>query len=151
MWVIERRGKHFAIREPTMELEPQTIIRSGEISNSWIDATAAASVPEAVASQSMAIFGSEIDVHRDLRKGDRFSLVYEVFNRHGQTVRYGRILAAEIRRHQKALQAFSFQPERSGGAYYTADGHRIRRPFCAPQSSYRRSIWVLQEDACTRS
>jgi murein DD-endopeptidase MepM/ murein hydrolase activator NlpD len=133
MWVIERRGKHFAIREQTMELEPQTIIRSGEISNSWIDATAAAGIPEAVASQLMAIFGSEIDFHRDLRKGDRFSLVYEVFNRHGQTVRYGRILAAEIRRHQKALQAFWFQPERSGGAYYTADGHSIRTTFlCSP-------------------
>ena len=133
MWVIERRGKHFAIREQTMELEPQTIVRSGEISNSWIDATAAAGIPEAVASQLMAIFGSEIDFHRDLRKGDRFSLVYQVFNRHGQTVRYGRILAAEIRRHQKALQAFWFQPEWSGGAYYTADGHSIRTTFlCSP-------------------
>lgn len=151
MWVIERRGKHFATREQTMELEPQTIVRSGEISNSWIDATAAAGIPEAVASQLMAIFGSEIDFHRDLRKGDHFSLVYKVFNRHGQTVRYGRILAAEIRRHQKALQAFWFQPERSGGAYTWRTVTASARPFCAPQSSYRRSIWVLQEDACTRS
>jgi murein DD-endopeptidase MepM/ murein hydrolase activator NlpD len=129
MQVIERRGKHFAIRERTMELEPQTIVRSGEISNSWVDATAATGIPEAIASQLIAIFGSEIDFHRDLRKGDRFSLVYEVFNHHGQTVRHGRILAAEIRSDQKALKAFWFQPAQSGGAYYTADGHSIRKTF----------------------
>lgn len=129
MLVVERRGKDFVIREQTMELEPQTFVRSAEINSSWVGATNAAGVPEAVASQLVAIFGSEIDFHRDLRKGDRFSLVYEIFNHRGQTVRHGRILAAEIRSNQKVLQAFWFQPEPSGGAYYTADGHSVRKTF----------------------
>jgi murein DD-endopeptidase MepM/ murein hydrolase activator NlpD len=127
--VIKRRGKDFVIREQAMEMAAQTVVRSAEITNSWVGATDAAGIPDSVASQLIAIFGSEIDFHRDLRNGDRFSLVYEIFNHDGQTVRHGRILAAEIRSNQRVLQAFWFQPEQSGGAYYTADGYSHRRTF----------------------
>ncbi len=127
--VIKRRGKDFVIREQAMEMAAQTVVRSAEITNSWVGATDAAGIPDSVASQLIAIFGSEIDFHRDLRKGDRFSLVHEILNHGGQTVRHGRILAAEIRSNQRVLQAFWFQPEQSGGAYYTADGYSLRKAF----------------------
>jgi murein DD-endopeptidase MepM/ murein hydrolase activator NlpD len=127
--VIKRRGKDFVIREQAMELEAQTVVKSTEVISSWIGATQEAGIPEAVASQLIGIFGSEVDFHRDLRNGDRLSLVYETFNHGGQTVRHGRILAAEMRSNQRVLQAFWFQPEQSGGAYYTADGYSLRKTF----------------------
>jgi len=129
MLVLERRGKRFVTREQAIEFASRTTIRSGEIRGSWADASDTAGVPDAVASQLIAIFGREIDFHRDLRPGDRFSLVYETISHRGQTVRSGRLLAAEIRSQKKVLQAFWFQPENSSGAYYTADGRSLRQTF----------------------
>ena len=82
-------------------------------------ATDDAGVPDAVANQLIETLGSEIDFHRDLRKGDRFALIYETLTHRGQTIRSGRLLAAEIRNNPRLLQAYWFQPEHAEGAYYT--------------------------------
>ncbi len=134
--LIERRGKSFVIREQAVELDLQTTVKSGAIVDSWLAAVDAAGVPDSIASQLIAILGSEIDFHRDLRKGDRFSLVYETYRHRGQTVRNGRILAAEVCSGQKVLQAYWFQPERGAGAYYAADGRSLSMTFLRSPIDY---------------
>jgi hypothetical protein len=43
-----------------------------------------------------ALVSGDIDFHRDLRKDDRFTLVYELRTLAGRPVRSGRLLAAEF-------------------------------------------------------
>jgi murein DD-endopeptidase MepM/ murein hydrolase activator NlpD len=136
--IVERRGNGFVTYEQSIELETRMVIGSGEIRSSWFEATDAADLPDAIAGQLVGIFGSEIDFHRDLRKGDRFSLVYEVFAHQGQVVRSGRILAAEVTSRQKVLQAYWFKPEKGEGAYYTADGKSVRKPFLLSPIEFSR-------------
>ena len=136
--VVARSGDSFTANEQALQLEPQTVIRSGEISHSLFAATDDADIPDAIAMQMVAIFGSQVDFHRDLRKGDRFSLVYETLTHRGQAVRSGRILAAELVNGKDVLQAYWFEPEPGQGAYHTADGSSLRKAFLRSPIEFSR-------------
>lgn len=138
MLVVERRGNDFVANEQSMQFDTQTVIKSGEIRSSLYGATDAAGIPDAIATQLAEIFSSEIDFHRDLRKGDRFSLVYEMLNYRGQLVRSGRILSAEFTNNQKTYHAYWFQSEGGKGAYYTADGKSLRTAFLRSPLEFSR-------------
>lgn len=138
MLIVERRGSSFVASEQALKLEVQTVIKSGEIRNSLFGATDAAGIPDAIATQLAEIFSGDIDFHRDLRKGDRFSLVYEVLNYRGQSVRSGRILSAEFNNNQKTFHAHWFQTEEGKGGYYTAEGKSLRTAFLRSPLEFSR-------------
>jgi murein DD-endopeptidase MepM/ murein hydrolase activator NlpD len=135
--VVERSGDGFKASERALDLEPQTVVKSGEIRSSLFAATDAAGIPDAIASQLAEIFSGDIDFYRDLRKGDRFALVYEMFNDHGQPVRSGRILSAEFTNNQKVFSAYWFKADENGG-YYSADGKNLRKAFLRSPLEFSR-------------
>lgn len=136
--VVERRDNGFVASEQALKFETQTIIKSGEIRTSLFGATDAAGIPDAIATQLAEIFGGDIDFHRDLRKGDHFSLVYEMLSHRGQAVRSGRIVSAEFSNNQKTYHAYWFQAEDGRGAYYTADGKSLRKAFLRSPLEFSR-------------
>jgi murein DD-endopeptidase MepM/ murein hydrolase activator NlpD len=136
--VVERHGNRFRASEQALKLETQTVIKSGEIRSSLFGATDAAGIPDAIAIQLAEIFSADIDFHRDLRKGDRFSLVYEILNHRGQAIRSGRILSAEFSNNQKTFHAHWFEPENGKGGYYTADGKNLRKAFLRSPLEFSR-------------
>ncbi len=135
--VVERRGESFSASERALDLVPQISVKSGEIRSSLFAATDAAGIPDAIASQLAEIFSGDIDFYRDLRKGDRFALVYETLNDRGQPVRTGRILSAEFTNNQKLYTAYWFKAEETG-AYYTADGKPLRKAFLRSPLEFSR-------------
>ena len=82
--------------EQPVELERRVLMKSAEIRSSLFAATDAAGLSDAIAMQIADIFSTDIDFHRDLRRGDHFSVVYEMFYDRGEPVRAGRVLAAEF-------------------------------------------------------
>jgi hypothetical protein len=71
-------------------------MQSGTIQSSIFSALDIAGLPDSVAEALSDIFGDAIDFHADLRRGDRFNVIYEVFYHQGRAIRTGRILAAEF-------------------------------------------------------
>ncbi len=138
MLVVERRGNGFVASEQVLQLEVQTVLKSGEVRGSLFGATDDAGIPDAIAIQLAEIFSGEVDFHRGLRKGDRFSLIYETLNHRGQAIRTGRILSAEFTNDQKALSAYWFQNHDGKGAYYTADGKSLHKAFLRSPLQYSR-------------
>lgn len=138
MLVVERRGRGFVASEQVLQLETQTVLKSGEIRSSLFGATDDAGIPDAIAIQLAEIFSGDVDFHRGLRKGDRFSLIYETLTHRGQAIRTGRILSAEFINDQKALNAYWFQTHDGKGAYYTADGKNLRKAFLRSPLEYSR-------------
>ncbi len=139
--VVERRGDGFAASEQTLALETQVVMKSAEIRFSLFGATDAAGIPDAVAMQLADIFGGDIDFHRDLRRGDRFAVIYESVNYLGRTVRSGRILAAEFVNNGKTYRAAWFADPaggENGSGYYTADGKNIRKAFLRSPLEFSR-------------
>ncbi len=146
--VIEKTPQGFASRIESAALVAATRLASGTIQTSLFAATDEARVPDAVASQIAEIFSGDIDFHRALRKGDRFSIVYETLEGDGEPLRTGRVLSVEFVNNGKAIQAMWFQepgadnlraPDvHAKGGYYTLDGQSLRRAFLASPMEFSR-------------
>jgi murein DD-endopeptidase MepM/ murein hydrolase activator NlpD len=72
-----------------------------------------------------------------LRKGDRFSVVYELLFNQGQPTRTGRILATEFINNGKIFRAVWFE-SKDGQGYYTAEGKNIRKAFLRSPLEFSR-------------
>lgn len=104
-------------------------MRSGVITHSLFGTTDAVGVPDSVASKFAEIFGTQIDFTRDLRKGDRFSVVYETVFDQGVPIRTGRVLAAEFVNQGKTHTVVLYREADGNEAYYTPDGKGLNQAF----------------------
>ncbi|MCX7239740.1 MAG: M23 family metallopeptidase [Burkholderiales bacterium] len=145
---VERTTTGFEARIAALPLSANTRLASGTIQSSLFAATDEAHVPDAVATQLAEIFSGDIDFHRALRKGDRFSVVYEALEGDGEALRSGRVLSAEFVNAGKTYQAMWFQEPPAGassasralskGGYYTLGGTSLRRAFLAAPLEFSR-------------
>lgn len=138
LFSAERGEAGYAISEQPAHLEQRTLMTSGEIRSSLFAATDAANLSDAVAIQIADIFSTDIDFHKDLRKGDRFTVVYEVFYHLGDMVKTGRVLGAEFINQGKSYQALYFQNGEGNGGYYTLEGKNIRKAFLRSPIEFSR-------------
>ena len=131
--VIEQQGDAYTTRTLPAQLEKRLFVRTGEIKSSLYAATDAADMPEAAARQLTEIFGGDIDFHHDLRKGDKFTVVYEMIYSNGTLVSTGHIQAAEFINQGQTYRAVSFQ-----GDYYTQEGKCVRKAFLRSPIEFSR-------------
>jgi murein DD-endopeptidase MepM/ murein hydrolase activator NlpD len=134
---FDRDGDRFVHVEESAALSRQVAMRAGEVRSSLFQATDDADVPDAVAVQIAEIFGGEIDFTRDLRRGDTFSVIYEMLHHEGRAVRPGRVLAVEFVNNRKPLRAVWFE-DADGGLYYAPDGASLRKAFLRSPLEFSR-------------
>ena len=136
---IDREAEGFKSSQSQLTLSPHTVLKSGTIRSSLFAAADGAGLPDAVAMQLAEVFGGDIDFHRDLRKGDRFSVAYEVLYHEGLAVRAGRLLAAEFVNAGKSYRAVWYANADGGkGGYYTPDGKNLRKAFLRSPLEFSR-------------
>ncbi|GAA5173141.1 peptidoglycan DD-metalloendopeptidase family protein [Niveibacterium umoris] len=135
--LVERRDGSIVVRDAAVRFDTRIQAKSAEIRSSLFGATDDAGLPDSVAVGLAEIFSSEIDFHRDLRKGDRFRVVYEVLYHRGMPVKTGRILGAEfINDGQRHTAIWN---DRGGrGDYYTAEGKSLKRGFLRSPLEFSR-------------
>lgn len=136
--VVEKQGDGFSSRSLPAQLEKRLFSRTGEIKTSLYAATDAADVPEAVANQMAEIFGGDVDFHHDLRKGDKFTVVYEMDYSNGAFVSAGRIQSAEFINQGQPYRAVYFENNASRGDYYTPEGKSVRKAFLRSPIAFSR-------------
>ena len=135
---LDLEGEKLRVQEGTADLETRVHMKSGEIVSSLFAATDAANMSDAIAVQIAEVFSTDIDFHRDLRRGDRFSAIYEVQYHQGEPVRSGRLLSAEFINQGKTFQAIWFDNPDGQGGYYTLDGKNIRKAFLRSPLEFSR-------------
>jgi murein DD-endopeptidase MepM/ murein hydrolase activator NlpD len=126
-------GDGYARKETRAAFDTRVSMKSGVIRSSLFGASDAAGIPDGVASQLADVFGGDIDFHRDLRKGDRFTVVYETHYLGGRAVRSGRVLAAEFVNQGKSFRAVQY-----GTSYYTPEGKNMRKAFLRSPLEFSR-------------
>ena len=131
--VIEKQGDGYTTRTLPAQLEKRLFVRTGEIKSSLYAATDAAGMPEAAANQLTEIFSGDIDFHHDLRKGDKFTVMYEMIYSNGTLVNTGRIQAAEFFNQGQTYRAIHFQDD-----YYTTEGKSVRKAFLRSPIAFSR-------------
>lgn len=149
---IEKTATGFQSRLETLPMTASSRLASGVIHSSLFAATDESRIPDTIAMQMAEIFSGDIDFHRALRKGDRFSVTYETLEGDGEPLRAGRVLSAEFVNGGKSFQAMWFQePVTTGsaaastashtltkGGYYTLAGESLRRAFLASPMEFSR-------------
>lgn len=113
-------------------------VRSGVITSSLYAATDAADLPDTIANQLVEVFGTEIDFHTDLRRGDRFSVVFEAHHVDGRLVGAGRVLAAEFVNQGKAHRVFLFRDASGREDYYNNGGQSLKQGFLRSPVEFSR-------------
>jgi murein DD-endopeptidase MepM/ murein hydrolase activator NlpD len=150
--VVEKSGSSFSSQLESVPLTASIRIASATIDSSLFASADEAGIPDAVAIQLAEIFSGDIDFHRELRKGDRYSVVYEVLEGDGEPLRAGRVLSAEFVNAGKAYQAMWFheasalqntapdegRPTQGRGGYYTLEGNSLKRAYLASPLAFSR-------------
>ena len=137
--VVERGDSGLALREaPSASQTTMVEMRSGTVTHSLFGATDAAGLPDNVATQLATIFGTWIDFHADLRKGDRFNVVYEAIYEEGNPVRAGRILAAEFINNGERHAVVLYRGPSGKEQYYSDDGRSLQQGFLRSPLEFSR-------------
>lgn len=139
---ISRTPTGFESSVETAALTQEVRLGSGTIRSSLFAATDEADIPDAVAIQLAEVFSTDVDFHRELRKGDTFSVVYETLAADGERITWagstGRLLAAEFVNKGRAHSAIWFKDDGGKGGYYDASGQSKRRSFLASPMEFSR-------------
>ncbi len=138
MLKVEKQDGQFRTSDSAVPLESRIIMKSAEIKSSLFGATDAANIPDSIAMQLTDVFSSDIDFHRDLQKGDKFTVVYESFYNKGEPIKTGRVLAAEFVNNGKSYRAVWFQDREGHGGYYTLEGKSLRKAFLRSPLEFSR-------------
>lgn len=135
---VTRQADGFVAAETALPVHTQVLLRSGVIHSSLFAAADAADVPDAVALQIADIFSGDVDFHRELRRDDRFAVVFEQNFVEGRPAYAGRVLAAEFVNRGRILRAVYFEPKDGRGGYYAPDGSNLRKLFLRSPLEYTR-------------
>jgi len=137
--VIEKTDTGFSAVRDKGPLKVSVRLSGGLIQSSLFAATDDARIPDSIAMQLAEIFSGDIDFHRSLRKGDRFTVSYESLEADGEILKSGRVLSAEFVNKGKNYQAMWYQEaaDKPGG-YYSLDGQSLRRVYLASPLAFSR-------------
>jgi murein DD-endopeptidase MepM/ murein hydrolase activator NlpD len=139
---VARVGGQLRATIETAPLAAQVRMGGGTIRNSLFAATDEAHIPDPVASQLAEIFSTDIDFHRELRRGDSFRVIYEALTADGEPITWhqasGRVLAAEFTNNGKTYAAVWFKDAHGKGGYFDMTGQSKRRSFLASPMEFSR-------------
>jgi murein DD-endopeptidase MepM/ murein hydrolase activator NlpD len=143
---LQRSGDGFEVGVSLQPLQPQARLGSGTITQSLFAAADEARIPDVVAIQIAEIFSADIDFHRELRRGDTFTVVYEALTADGEAINWnqgaGRVLAAEfVNKGQVHTAVWFSEPSAHAagkGAYFDMNGQNKRRSFLASPLEFSR-------------
>lgn len=127
-------SKSIEIREPEVHIA----FGEGTIDSSLFLAGQKAGLSQSQIMELTSIFGWDIDFILDIRKGDKFSLIYEELFLDGEKYKNGRILAANFKNQKRDLSAVLYEQKNGASNYFTPDGKSMRKAFIRTPVDFAR-------------
>ena len=111
--------------------EAQTITSFGfgEIKDSFYKSAKDVGIPDSIIMDFAYIFGWDIDFIFDVRKGDKFSVIYETDFSEGEKISSGDIVFAEFTNKEKKYIAQRFFDDVQGKQYFNENGENVKKAF----------------------
>jgi len=126
---ISRTEEGFSGKTDMREPEARPAFASGEIDGSLYLAAREAGLNDRLTMELAGIFGWDIDFVYDVRKGDRFEVVYEELYLDGEKFDTGRILSARFINRGEENVALLYTDSNGESDYYTPEGKSMRKAF----------------------
>ncbi|RIK90512.1 MAG: peptidase M23 [Burkholderiales bacterium] len=137
---IERHDEGFHVTEEPVPIERQVAMGVAEIQSTLFAAIDASGIPDAVASQIADILEDKVDFTRDLRRGDRLRVLYEMIRESDSLDPpvVGRVLALEFDNDRTRHEAIWFDRGGGQGEYFAFDGRSLKRSFLRQPVEFSR-------------
>lgn len=128
--VVEKSGDGFTARVDSGALVAAERLASGVVGQDTMMLTGEGHLPAEITRQLAEIFSNGPGTKSNVRKGDRFALVYQVWEADGEVLRVGRVLSAELTAGGKTEHAvwFADKGSRDQGDYYSLGGESLYKP-----------------------
>ena len=135
---VGRSESGFSAQRQTPPEDTRLTMRAGEIASSLFAAADEAGLPDTITLALADVFGGDIDFYHDLRRGDRFIVLYETRYVDGEPAGTGRIVAAEFVNRGVALHAFLWRAPDGTEGYYDETGRSSRKTFLRSPMEFSR-------------
>jgi murein DD-endopeptidase MepM/ murein hydrolase activator NlpD len=135
---VNHSGDDFDVSTTHRTPEHREVSASGTINSSLFMAGHKAGLSDKLTMELASIFGWDIDFALDIRKGDRFSVLYEDIYLDGERIDTGDILAAEFVNQGKRYQAVRYTDAGGRTDYYALDGTSMRKTFLRTPVEFSR-------------
>lgn len=128
-YIIEKGEQdQYAARAEKDELIEEVNSASGSIDGSLSVSMKKQGVPGKVISSFNNLFGQAVDFRRDIRRGDRFEVIYENhITPGGEVVKTGNVLYAALTLRKTKLELYRFKDKKGNIDYYNEKGLAMKR------------------------
>lgn len=133
-----RTDDGFALQREKIAYQRHTASVQGTIVTSLYNAARDAGLSNRVILTLAGVFEWDLDLARDLRVGDRFSVIHEELYLDGRKVRDGEILAAELVSRGRRIRAVRYEDPSGHVAYYTPEGRSVQKAFLRAPIEFAR-------------
>lgn len=136
---VEREDDQLTANVLKHHIEVRSAYATAEIESSLFLASAKAGLSQNTTMELANVFGWDIDFALDIRKGDKFTVIYEQRFKNGTKIKDGNILAAEFINRGKVFRALRYtDPVTNYTGYYSPDGHSLRKAFLRSPVKFSR-------------
>jgi murein DD-endopeptidase MepM/ murein hydrolase activator NlpD len=109
------------------------------INYSWRFDANKAKLPQKLIKQFVKVFDRDVNLTRDLRKGDRVTLIFEEVFHNGEKIATHDILAAEMIHDDRSHRAIRYTDRSGHTEYFTPNGRDLNKAFVRyALSNYKR-------------
>lgn len=113
---------------------------SGSISGTLSASMQKQGVPSRVVANFINIFSYSVDFRRDLRKGDKFEIIYEnQITPDGELVKSGNILYAALQLRKDKIALYRFEDAKGNVDYYTEKGYAMKKTLDRKPMSFKQA------------
>ena len=127
--IIIKTEDEISIVKIKKEAQTITSIGFGEIRDSFYKSAKDVGIPDSIIMDFAYIFGWDIDFIFDVRKGDKFSVIYETDFSEGEKISSGDIVFAEFTNREKKYIAQRFFDNVQGKQYFNENGENVKKAF----------------------
>lgn len=136
-FIIEQTDEQLTSRMIARDLDTREREANGVITGNLFASGIEAGMSDQLIMQLARIFGWDIDFALDIRRGDRFVVIYEEIWRDGEYLRDGDIVATSFVNRGETFKALRFETE-NGTDYFTPEGNPMRKAFLRTPMDFAR-------------
>lgn len=122
------------------ELLDKTNAISGVISGNLSGSMSKAGVPMRAVNNFINLFAYAVDFKRDVKKGDKFEIVYESqVNNNDELIKCGKIIYAGLILRNQKITLYRYEDSKGNVDYYTASGQALKRTLDRKPLAFRNA------------
>ncbi len=124
---IDKRKDGINITKNITQLFKKNVVVEGRISNNLYSSATSSGMEPGIIIEFARIFGFEVDFQRDIRKGDKFQVMYERYlDDRNKQIKTGKILYAYLNVNNQKIKLYRFETKNDFD-FYDEKGRSIRK------------------------